>query len=152
MFKSNEIFYLDTSALVKRYVEEPGSEFVSEIYGDAYRGIKKLAFSYWNIAEAAVVFDKYERMLGLNAKEVTRNMLREIATLSRLYRLLIINISPNILRDSIKLILKHHIYVADALQIATAKGINSPIIVTGDKRLASIAQAEGLKALYISEH
>jgi predicted nucleic acid-binding protein len=152
MLKNDEIFYLDTSALVKRYVEESGSEVVDEIYEDAYRGIKKLAFSHWNLAEAAVVFDKYEGRLSLNAKEITRNMLREVATLSRLHRLLVVNISPPLLRDSIKLVLKHHIYVADALQVATAKRINSSMIVTGDKRLVSIAQAEGLKILYVSGH
>ena len=31
--KAEEICYLDTSALVKRYVEEPGSEVVDGIYG-----------------------------------------------------------------------------------------------------------------------
>ena len=45
--------------------------------------------------------------------------------------------------------LKHHIYVADALQIASAKKVNSSIVVTGDKELASIAEAEGLKTLYV---
>jgi len=43
--------------LVKRYVEEPGSEIIDTIYKDAYRGIKRLSLSYWNIAEAVVVFN-----------------------------------------------------------------------------------------------
>ncbi len=52
----SECYYLDTSALVKRYVKEPGSEVVDKIYAKAYRGIAVIAISYWNIAEAAVVF------------------------------------------------------------------------------------------------
>jgi hypothetical protein len=44
----------------------------------------KLAFSYWNIAEAAVVFDKYERRLGLNARRLLSSLLSESTTLSRL--------------------------------------------------------------------
>jgi len=116
-FRSEEVYYLDTSALVKRYVEEPGSRVVDEIYRSAYKGVAVLAFSYWNIAEAAVVFDKYERKLGLEARELLRNLLRESATLSRLRRLVLVSVSPSLLQASVKLVLKHHIYVADALQV-----------------------------------
>jgi predicted nucleic acid-binding protein len=146
---AEEVYYLDTSALVKRYVEEPGSETVDAIYADAYRGVKALSFSYWNIAEAAVVFDRYARRLGLDARKVVRGMLREATTLSRLHRLLVVGVSPSILRASIELVLKHHIYVADALQVASAKGVGSSKVVTGDRVLASVAEAEGLKALYV---
>jgi len=144
-----EIYYLDTSALLKRYVEEPGSETVDDIYEDAYRGIKTLSFSYWNIAEAVVVFDKYARKLGLDAKRMVRDMLRESMTLSRLHRLVVVSVSPPVLRTSIELVLKHHIYVADALQIASAKKVDSSTVVTGDRELVGIAETEGLKTLYV---
>jgi Predicted nucleic acid-binding protein, contains PIN domain len=145
------VHYLDTSALVKRYVEEPGSRVVDEIYRSAYKGVAVLAFSYWNIAEAAVVFDKYERKLGLEARELLRNLLRESATLSRLRRLVLVSVSPSLLQASVKLVLKHHIYVADALQVASAKSLNSYRFVTGDRDLARVAENEGLKALYAGE-
>ncbi|MBC7091395.1 MAG: type II toxin-antitoxin system VapC family toxin [Nitrososphaeria archaeon] len=143
------MYYLDTSALVKRYVSEVGSNIVDEVFKDAYRGVKVLSFSYWNIAEAFVVFDKYERGLGLDAKKLLRDMLREAKTLLRLRKLLVIGISPSILRNSIELVLKHHMYVADALQIVSARRANSSILVTGDRRLAVIAEKEGLKILCI---
>ena len=149
MSRVEEIYYLDTSALVKRYVEEPGSETVDGIYEDAYRGIKALSFSYWNIAEAVAVFDKYARKLGLDAKRMVRDMLRESMTLSRLHRLVVVSVSPPVLRASIELVLKHHIYVADALQIASAKKVDSSTVVTGDRELVGIAETEGLKTLYV---
>jgi predicted nucleic acid-binding protein len=142
-----EICYLDTSAVVKRYVSEAGSEVVDELFKDAYRGMKILSISYWNIAEIAVVFDKYERILGLNAKNLLKNFLREIKILRRLYRFKIIEVSPPLLRETIKLILRYHIYAADALQIASAKAVKSTAFVTGDKRLLSIAEKEGLKTI-----
>jgi predicted nucleic acid-binding protein len=46
-------------------------------------------------------------------------------------------------------VLKYHIYVADALQIALAKRFNNPIMVTGDKKIANIAEIEGLEVLYL---
>jgi predicted nucleic acid-binding protein len=147
--RAEEIYYLDTSALVKRYVEEPGSVTVDGIYGDAYRGVKTLSFSFWNIAEAVVVFDKYAVKSGLDAKKVVKDMLRESMTLSRLHRLVVVSVSPPVLRASIELLLKRHIYVADALQIASARKVNSSTVVTGDRELVSIAEAEGLKTLYV---
>ena len=145
-----EICYLDTSALVKRYVEEPGSRVVDEVFNDAYRGVKTISFSYWNIAEATVVFDKYERRLGLNAKKLLHDLLREVKTLVKLHRLVLVGIDPTILRDSIKLVLKHHIYVADALQIVSANRSGSKLFVTGDKELAQVAKTEGLNTIYLS--
>ena len=86
-----EIYYLDTSALVKRYVAEPGSNIVDEIFTRCYRGQSRLSLSYWSIAEAAVVFDKYEEKLKLNAGELLLNLLREVKTLARLHRLIMVN-------------------------------------------------------------
>jgi predicted nucleic acid-binding protein len=140
---------MDTSALVKRYIDEHGSEIVDNIYKDAYQGIKRLSFSYLNIAEAIVVFDKYAKRLGVDAKEIVRYMLRESITLSRLNRLITVSVNPSVLLASIELVLKYHIYVADALQIASAKRFNNPIMVTGDKKIANIAEIEGLKVLYL---
>jgi predicted nucleic acid-binding protein len=53
-----------------------------------------------------------------------------------------------LLRETIKLILRYHIYVADALQIASAKAVKSTAFVTGDKKLISIAEKEGLKTIF----
>jgi predicted nucleic acid-binding protein len=149
--RREEVYFLDTSAIVKRYVLEPGSSLVDEVYSNAYRGLVRLALSYWNIAEAAVVFDKYERRLGLNARRLLSSLLSESATLSRLRRLLVVGVSPSILRESVELVLKHHVYVADALQVASAKSIKSDRFVTGDGDLARIAKAEGLSTVYLGE-
>lgn len=148
MTLKEEIFYFDTSALVKRYVSESGSDIVDGIFSNCYRGVVKISFSYWNIAEAAVVFDKYEKRLGLNAKKLLRNLLREMKTLVKLRRLIIVEVSPRVLRSTINLVLKHHIYVADALQIVSAVKSRSNIFVTGDKDLAKIAEIEELKTIY----
>ncbi len=147
---NDEVYYLDTSALVKRYVsEEVGSDVVDNIFSNAYRGLNVLTFSYWNIAESAVVFDKYERRLGLDARNLLRNLLREVRTLTKLHRVIIVGMSPLIIREAVKLVFKHHIYVADALQVASALKSSSTKFVTGDKGLANVAKIEGLKTLYL---
>jgi len=118
-----EAYYLDTSAIVKRYAVEPGSEVVDGVFRNAYRGLAILSFSCRNIAETAAVFDNYSKILGLNAKELMKNMLREIKTLNRPQKLKVVGIAPTLIRGSIQLAFKHHIYVADALQIASAKAV-----------------------------
>ena len=140
----SECYYLDTSALVKRYVKEPGSEIVDEIYAKAYKGIAVIAISYWNIAETAVVFDKYEKRLRLSARRLLEALLRESRTLVGLLRLKLVPISPTLIHETTELVLKHHIYSADALQIASAHHANCKHLVTADKRLAKVAAAENL--------
>ena len=74
--------YLDTSAIVKRYLLEPGTEIVDSIYKDAHRREVLIGFSSWNIGEASVVFDKYERMGVINeARKVFEKFLLESRTL-----------------------------------------------------------------------
>jgi predicted nucleic acid-binding protein len=50
--------YLDSSIVVKRYVEEPGSNTVKQVYRRAYAGEVKLVFSLWNVGEVLGAFDR----------------------------------------------------------------------------------------------
>ncbi|MDT7889700.1 MAG: hypothetical protein RQ885_12110 [Desulfurococcales archaeon] len=100
------------------------------VFRDAYRGLAVVSYSSWNIAEAAVVFGKYGGILGLNVRELMRSMRRGLMILNRLHMLRVIGITPTLIRNSIQLVFKHHIYVADALQITSAKTINSSKFLT----------------------
>lgn len=142
-------YYLDTSALVKRYVTEPGSDLVDRVFRDAYRGAATVALSHWNLAEAAVVFDRYGRRLGLDARAVLRSMLRELRTLARLQGARVIGVTPPLLRASINIVMRSHVYVADALQVASARGVSADEFLTGDRALAEVASREGLKVTYV---
>jgi len=51
------VAYLDSSAIVKRYVLEPGSDVVAEVYEGALDGELILSFSAWNIGEVLGVLD-----------------------------------------------------------------------------------------------
>lgn len=144
-----ERYYLDTSALVKRYVKEPGSEVVDEVFMRAHAGEASIALSYWNIGEAAVVFDKYERRTGLDATAIFHTMLRELRMLARARYAILVGVTPRILRESIILVLKHHVYIADALQVTSAKRAKARKFLTGDEELARVARAEGLETIYL---
>ncbi len=147
-----EIVYLDTSAIVKRYVDKPGSEFVRSLYRSAYAGGAKLASSVWNIGEMLGVLDK-AYTIGRRSEEdrvaAKRRFLNELNRLTRLGALTIIHLRFSILRDAWKLIEKHHIYQADALQITSAKYVSADQIVVADRKLCDIALSEGLSAVYV---
>ena len=51
--------YLDTSGLVKRYVEEEGTEVIDRLYEETEAGKTTTYFSIWNIGEALGVLDRY---------------------------------------------------------------------------------------------
>ncbi|MCU7786824.1 type II toxin-antitoxin system VapC family toxin [Pyrobaculum sp. 3827-6] len=55
------VFYLDTSAIVKRYVFEKHSDYVVELYDSSLDGEVELSFSLWNVGEILGVFDRYLR-------------------------------------------------------------------------------------------
>ncbi len=76
-------------------------------------------------------------------------MLRELKTLTRRGGAVLIGASPRILRSSVAIVLRRHIYIADALQIVSAREAGGDTLVTGDRRLAEAARAEGLHALLL---
>lgn len=55
------MIYLDTSALIKRYVKEADSDVVDGLFEAAYRGEVAVSTSVFNIGEAATAADKKAR-------------------------------------------------------------------------------------------
>lgn len=52
------ISYLDSSAIVRRYVREFGSDLVREVYLKAYAGEGIVSFSIWNVGEVLGTLDR----------------------------------------------------------------------------------------------
>ena len=146
------IVYLDTSAIVKRYIVEEGSDKVSKFYEDALNGDLTLSFSLWNIGETIGIFDKYYRRGWITLEDYKKVLLMFRVETRRLIRLRLLKIVPvrsRLLVRSWKLITKYHVYIGDALQILSAKYVNADKLITSDRRLYDIAIAEGINSLYI---
>jgi predicted nucleic acid-binding protein len=146
------LIYLDTSAIVKRYVEEPGSTLVNEVYEKALNGDVLLSFSAWNIGEALGVLDKYYRRRWLSSESYLKARAQFLGETLRLIRLRIIRVIPvrtSLLKQAWSLIEKYHIYQADALQILSAKQVGPEKFYTADKSLHEAALKEGLKSEHV---
>jgi len=145
--------YLDSSVIVKRYVKEVGSEAVDAIFDSAEVGKVKIFFSTWNIGEVLGVFDKYTEKGFLSEEDLRRILLHfisETIKLSKLGGLYVMPMTSTHLLDSWLLVLKHHIYVSDALQIASSKG-ECDILLSGDGKLVRIARLEGVNAINVEK-
>ena len=148
----DQIVYLDSSAIVKRYVKEPGSSIVRKLYLKAYSGEATISFSIWNIGEVLGVLGKAKTVGRLGNKEymlARKRFLLETRRLVKLGQLIVVPLKTKIIKESWKLIEKHHIYEADAIQITTAKHINATQFLTGDKKLHEIAEKEKINSTYL---
>jgi len=146
------IVYLDSSAIVKRYVLETGSDVVGDFYEKVLNGELKVAFSAWNIGEVLGVLDKYFRRGWLGKEDYEMARLQFIGEILKLIRLKLVKIIPvrtELLISTWNLVEKYHIYQADALQVVSAKYIGATNFLTGDKLLFEVAVKEGLNSTYL---
>jgi len=146
--------YLDSSAIVKRYISEPGSSAMDYVFDGGWEGKVSLATSIWNIGEALGVLDERRRRGWLSEHEFKRTLESFAGETIRLLRLKVLEIFPvltSMLIEAWPLILGEHIYEADALQIRTCLNSGSNILLSGDKRLISLALKIGLKAVNVED-
>jgi len=91
-----------------------------------------------------VVLDKYHRRGVLeNAKEVFSKVIGEARLLVKLGQLKLIPPNLKILTEFATYVFRHEIYIADAVQLASAKRADS--FLTFDRKLVQIAKIEGSK-------
>ncbi|MEM2849382.1 MAG: type II toxin-antitoxin system VapC family toxin [Candidatus Bathyarchaeia archaeon] len=150
---SGQTAYLDSSTIVKRYIEEAGTDKVRDLYVKAYAGDVKLAFSAWNIGEVLGVLDRARYLNRISEEDYSRArrfFLSETRRLSRLGLAILVPVKSVILTHSWRILEKHHIYQADALQIASAKYVHAARFLAADKRLHEAASNEGLNSVFVS--
>lgn len=143
-------FYLDSSAILKRYLIEPGTECVDAIYDKAETGDLVITISLWNIGEVLGVFDQKRRqgLLPENGfEELMRKFGDELLKLIRLKSIEIIPAESQLLTDTWSLLKRYHLYEADALQIATCAKSKDDALISSDEALVKASRKEGLNAI-----
>ena len=144
--------YLDSSAIVKRYVLEKGSDRVKEIYLKAFNGVVTLFFSVWNVGEVLGVLDMYYRRKWLGSEDyrvARESFITETVRLLKLGVAKVVPVRSRLLAECWPLAEKHHIYEADALQIVSAKHFSVDQLLSNDRRLVDVSNKEGVNALYL---
>lgn len=144
--------YLDSSAIVKRYVLEEGTNKVEDAYLEVLNGAATLHFSVWNVGEVLGVFDSYsrKRWLGIeDYKTVRDSFIAETTRLIKLGAAKVIPVKSKLIAKSWFLVEKYHIYQADALQIVSAKDLGVDQLLSGDQRLVEVSKKEEIDATYL---
>lgn len=139
--------YLDTNVIVKRYIDEKGSELVSRIYQTSDTKELGICFSAWNVGEAIGVIDQYLRRGWISESQfgtAIGNLAGETLRLLRIDALELLPVGSSELAETWELIRRHHVYQGDALQLVTCARSKANTLVSADKMLLEIAAKEGM--------
>jgi predicted nucleic acid-binding protein len=150
--------YLDSSAIVKRYIKENGSESVDIFFNalekegeeEEQPKIDSLIFSSWNLGEVYGAIDARHQRGDIGSSAMVEALFlftQEIKKFVAMRKVGVIPIGTKTLTGTRELILKYHIYQADALQLASATQARAELFVSADRRLIECAKLEQLKAL-----
>jgi hypothetical protein len=130
--------FLDSSALAKRYVQEPGSDRVEEILFSA----SSLGISVICVSEiiSALCRRRRERKLSpqqyLKAKQA---LFEDIEDAS------VVNITDQVMARAVELLERWPLHSSDALHIASAAEWSGELFVSADDRQCAAARTYGLR-------
>jgi uncharacterized protein len=142
-------YFLDTSALVKRYVVEPGHQWVRSLYD--VRPKHTLIISQITIAECVATLCRKAREQSISVTE--RDTLIGLFYRHRPKLYSTIQVTNTLCTQAGTLCQTHRLRAYDAIQLASAlayrqqafsQHISAPIFVSADVQLLSFAAAEGL--------
>ena len=140
--------YFDASALVKRYVREPGAVSVRRLLKAAPAAASRL--SEVEVA-SALVRRAREGAFSIEERD------RALASLSDDFAsLIIVEFTPEITVDARALLVRHRLRAGDAVQLASClylqREMSQPLpFVAFDDRLADAARHEGLTVVSVSK-
>jgi predicted nucleic acid-binding protein len=147
--------YLDSSALIKRYVQEPGTNAVDIIFDRASIGALAIATSVWNLGEAFGVFDHRRQRKLLTEHEfrvAVRSLTNEVVSLMRTGALQVYPVRTSMLTEAWSLVFNQHLDEADALQIVTCNSSESKVLITSDEVLRRATEGSDLRVLDPHRH
>jgi len=151
------VAYLDTSALLKRYVTETGSDWVRAYLTSTT--VPAVFMSYLTVVEATCAFARRLRdgtLLPADHATAVQAFDYDIT-----YRYNLVDITPVTIDTARRLANQHPLRAYDAVQLATAWLSNQELLSAGeqpltfvcaDDRLIAVAQTEGLLTDNPSHH
>ena len=145
-------FYIDTSALLKRYHREEGSEFVNDLYDIKRKENGKIYTSILTIAEYCSAIRRKQRE-GKFSEALANGILSAFFKESE-SMLFTIPADRHVVSLSIRLISDYPLKAYDAVQLASSlnareyfSGTGDFFFVCDDERLCVVSEKEKLKVL-----
>lgn len=145
------LYYLDASALVKRYADEPGSDWVRQITDPTAENTVLLA-EITLVEVAAALAGKGRAPKGLTREEQNRALGLFLHECEAHFLLLVVD--RQVVERAVELTQTHPLRGYDAVQLATAlvagdqlkaEGLTTPIFAASDRELTAAGEKEGLE-------
>ncbi len=145
------VYFLDSSALVKRYVAETGTAWIQRVTDLSTGNQLIIARITW--VEVTSALARREREGALSSDAVSRGIDTFRYDLDVQYQ--VVEFDRALAEAAGRLVIKHPLRAYDAVQLASAQrvqvafaGLEAPpfIFLTADDRLLATARAEGLSA------
>ena len=142
-------YFLDTSALVKRYVPEIGSDWILSITDPATNSDLVISQITWVEVHSAFARRLRDGSLSAERFDLIGQKVRE--DFENEYR--VIDVDPTVIETAAELVMQHPLRAYDAVQLASALRFQSTLVlvpetqlvfVSADNRLLNIAQSAGL--------
>lgn len=141
--------YFDTSALVKRYIAEAGSDWIRALF-DVQTPI--VFTSRLTVIEGVCTFARRQREGMLSPRD--HRQLLTIFDYDFAHRYNILDVETMVIDTARQMANRHPLRAYDAVQLATAWSLDRDLVSNGeapltficaDDRLLSVAQTEGLR-------
>ncbi len=150
-------FYLDASALVKRYLAENGSAWVESLCADVANNA--IAIARFGLVETAAAFAAKRRGQFITDGEYESALGELLRDASERYRLMAVG--PMVMDHAIQLTRRRKLRGYDAIHLACALALNKPLVdlglplltfVAADDNLLAAARSEGLPTENPNDH
>jgi predicted nucleic acid-binding protein len=140
-----EVLFFDTSALVKRYYKESGTDSVDEMV----EGERSVVITSLTVIETISAFRRKYNREDLNEQDV--NSLLAVFFEEALDDFVILPLEESIQQFSFDLILEDDLRTLDSLQLSAALSLvaedTDVVFVSADEELITIAERRGLQAV-----
>jgi predicted nucleic acid-binding protein len=145
-------FFLDASAWIKRFHEEPGTDVVDRLVDALLAAPKRIAISPLGLAEVSAALNRHKNEGRLPSSLVQQAIARLLLEASAMD---VQPLSEAIVMESLPHISKHNVNASDALylhQVILLKNLlhrvdHDVMLVASDRRLVRAATVEGITVL-----
>jgi predicted nucleic acid-binding protein len=146
-----KLIYLDTSAYLKEFAREQGSDAIARLFESCEKGEIRLIISEWAINEGIAAIDRKLRRGEITIAErdgIIREVLRATRNLALTATLPWCRWKA-LVSSSARLITKRHLSADDSLQLFSALVAEAEVFISADSRLNEAASSEGIRSFDI---
>ena len=130
--------FLDSSALAKRYIQEPGSDRVEEILS----GASSLGISVLCLSEIVSALSRRRRERKLSQQQYLK---AKQALLEDIEDASVVNITEHVMARAVGLLEQWPLRSSDALHVASAAEWSADLFVSADAKQCAAARGCGLQ-------